>query len=161
MEPKLKFQSRSNPSTRPQVQTTASNSSATPSQFNGRYSSEMHRELPKSRRSAFVIKTKSSSSLPKEIELYSTKYEDENAKELVKLIRKFENGRKNACSPPMGTPEPSIEEIIPQRELRRVSVQIPSSIEDNRRKALKRCQQLVLYLRHASSCRNEYCTVST
>ena len=138
-----------------------------PTQFNGKYSSEMHREVPKTRRSAFVIHNKNSSMPSKMTETYNTHQKDRNAAELMKFIGKVESRRGEMYSYPISelaeidTTELSVEEVIAKRESRRASIQTPSSLGDSRRKALKKSQQLILYLRHTSSCQNEYCTAST
>lgn len=145
----------------------ASAAQLSPTQFNGKYSSEMHREVPKTRRSAFVIKNKNVSEHPKVNEILTIHEKDKNAKELVEFIGKIENRRRktHSCSISevlgMDMIEPSVDDVIAQRESKRVSTQMPPSLEDSRRKELKKCQQLILYLRHASSCQNEHCTVST
>ena len=145
----------------------ATTAQPSPTQFNGKYSSEMHREVPKTRRSALVIHNKNSSMPSETTKTYSMHQKDRNAMELIKFISKAESGgremRSHLISELAGinTTELSVEEVIAKRESRRASIQMPSSLGDSRRKALKRSQQLILYLRHTSSCQNEYCTAST
>ena len=146
--------------------------SSPPLRFNGKYSSKMHEELPKTRRSAFVIKNNNASASMnmggKEGIETQGPWEDRNAQKLIDFVGKIKDRRNSVYS--LSIPElegmvvedpSSIEDTIERRESKRATLQISSPMEDRRRKTLKTYQQLILYLRHASSCQNEYCTVST
>ena len=76
--------------------------SSPPLRFNGKYSSKMHEELPKTRRSAFVIKnnnTSASMNMGGKVGIETQgPWEDRNAQKLIDFVGKIKDRRNSVYS---------------------------------------------------------------